>query len=185
MDMLKSVSENVLDIEGSLRAEMKARLMTGKDINSQAIREAAMIAQTTGDYSKLSEELTKQVGSAEEFGKLGPMQQKAYADAFGMTTDGITEMLTKQQQHNEEVSTFGETGAKAYNKIKEGAMGFGSAMMSALPILAQSVGLMKNLGVGTDKLGGLFKSKKPAAPEVPGGGEKGGGMMKGMTDAIS
>jgi hypothetical protein len=51
MELLQSVSDNMLNIEGSLRSEMKARLMTGKDINAQAVREAAMIAQTTGDYS--------------------------------------------------------------------------------------------------------------------------------------
>ena len=185
MELLQSVSDNMLNIEGSLRSEMKARLMTGKDINAQAVREAAMIAQTTGDYSKLSEELSKQVGSAEEFGKMGPMQQKAYADAFGMTTEQMTEMLTKQEQINK----YGESGAKwmdmtttalgtAATGAKEFGVQHGAAVLQA--------GIMNKLaGKG---FGFSLKNLKPGggapAPEAPKMDAKSGEGMGGMTKAI-
>jgi hypothetical protein len=184
MDLMNSVSENMLDIESSLKAEMKARAF-GMDVNTAAMREAALAYQQTGDATALSKALEEQIGTAEEFGKMGPMQQRIYADSLGMTAEEITQMLTKQEALANQIEILGEDGANAYNKIKEGARGFGSAMMGVLPVLAQSVGLMKGLGVKTEIFGGIGKKGGAAPTPAPGGGEKSGGMMKGMTDAIS
>ena len=55
---------------------------------------------------------------------------------------------------------------------------------AAIPMLASSTNLLKNVGVDTSKIGGIFGKKGGAAPapEMPKGDSKG---MKGMTDAIS
>lgn len=192
MELLQSVSENVLNIEGSLRAEMKARLLTGKEINGQAVRNAAMIAQTTGDYSQLSKEIANQVGSLEDFNQLGPMGQKAYADAFGMNIDQMTEMLVKEKELSDIRSEFPNlTEAEVQAKIKSREEtqktlalvgGVGTTMYtSVLPALAQSAVL---LGNWKNSFGGIGKSLKNMAGKIGGlfGGKGGGNVLSKAGD---
>jgi hypothetical protein len=180
---MNSVSDNMLDIESSLRAEMKARAF-GLDINTAAIRDAAAAFQYgTGTAADLAASITDQVGSAEEFGNMAPGIQKIYADSVGMTTQELTDLLVKQEGLNKMTDTFGEEGAAALNKVKEAASGFGSAFAAALPFLAQGLSSLKAMGVPTEKISGIFGKKSPvatpaAAPSAGGAGKAGGGVGK-------
>jgi hypothetical protein len=154
MDLMNSVSENMLDIESSLKAEMKARAF-GMDVNTAAMREAALAYQMTGDATALTKALEEQIGTAEEFGKMGPMQQRIYADSLGMTSEQITEMLTKQEALSHQTEKYGETGAAAIAKVTAFASSIGTGFAASMPLLAQTTGFMKNIGID---MGGMVKS---------------------------
>ena len=154
MDLMNSVSENMLDIESSLKAEMKARAF-GMDVNTAAMREAALAYQMTGDATALTKALEEQIGTAEEFGKMGPMQQRIYADSLGMTSEQITEMLTKQEALSHQTEMYGENGAAAIAKVTAAASSIGSGFAAAIPLLASTSVFMKNIGID---VGGMAKS---------------------------
>jgi hypothetical protein len=199
MDLMNSVSENMLDVESSLRAEMKARVF-GMDVNTAAMREAALAFQMTGDATALSKALQEQIGTAEEFGEMGPMQQRIYADALGMTSEQITDMLIKEEALQKQVATYGKEGAERITKLTSLASSIGTGFAASMPLLAQTTGFMKNIGIdaakalgpvkklamaGLSKLGmggGGAAGGSSKSPEMPKGDSKG---MKGMTDAIS
>jgi len=93
---VKDIGMGMLDIETSLEKEMEARAILGRDINLDKAREAAL----SGDVATLQDELLTQAGSLEQFAKSGPLKQKALADAMGMTTEEMTDMLVKAEEMN-------------------------------------------------------------------------------------
>jgi hypothetical protein len=108
MKQLEDISNNVLSVEQSMRAEAKARAFIGRDINANGVRQAALALQTaTTEEGRnaamldMSRILEQQVGSAKDFNNMSIMQRKLFAEAYGMSVDGITEMLTKQEKFNE------------------------------------------------------------------------------------
>jgi hypothetical protein len=155
MDLMNSVSENMLDIESSLKAEMKARAF-GMDINTSAIREAAAAMKYGhGTAADLAQAITDQVGSAEEFGKMAPGMQDIYAKSVGMTTQELTDMLVKQEALSHQTEKYGETGAAAIAKVTAFASSIGTGFAASMPLLAQTTGFMKNIGID---MGGMVKS---------------------------
>jgi hypothetical protein len=85
--------ESLLNFESSIESELKAELITGKQLNLEKARAAAL----TGDQVTLAEELNSQVGSLEEFQQMNVIQQKAIAEAVGLTSDELADQLRKQQ----------------------------------------------------------------------------------------
>lgn len=86
---VQDIGDGMLDIEQSLEKEMEARALTGKDLNLDAARMLAL----NGDIAGLQDELLKQAGGLGEFQKMNRLQQKAMADAMGMSVDEMTTML--------------------------------------------------------------------------------------------
>jgi hypothetical protein len=155
MDLMNSVSANMLDIETSLKAEMKARAF-GMDINTSAIRDAAAAMQYgTGTATDLAAAIQDQVGSTEDFGKMAPGMQKIYADSVGMTTQELTDMLIKEEAMQKQVATYGKEGAESMAKLTSLASSIGTGFAASIPLLAQTTGFMKNIGID---MGGMVKS---------------------------
>jgi hypothetical protein len=157
MELMNSVSGNMLDIESSIRAEMKARAF-GMDINTSAIREAAAAFQYgNGTAADLAKTITDQVGSAEEFGKMAPGVQKIYADSVGMTTEQLTELLAKEQTLSQEKQTQNSLVSEAASKAKQYGSATFAAFSASMPLLAQTTGFMKNIGIDAGKALGPVK----------------------------
>lgn len=97
LEQINAIGEASLDIESSLANEMEARVLTGRNINLDAMRQA----QLMGDQSKVMEELVKNAGTYSEFKAMDSIQQKALAKAMGMTTDEMTTMLQKAELQNQ------------------------------------------------------------------------------------
>lgn len=91
---LESTQNSLLDFESSIAAEMEAELLTGKQLNLEGARAAAL----AGDQAKLAAELRKEVGTAAEFGKMNVIQQEAMAKAFGMSREDMAGMLIEQEK---------------------------------------------------------------------------------------
>jgi hypothetical protein len=96
---LESSANSLLDFENSISAELEAELLTGKQLNLETARMAAL----RGDDAVLAEELAKNLGTAEEFASMGRLQQEKLAAAFGMSKDEAAQMLMNQ----EALSKFG------------------------------------------------------------------------------
>ena len=83
----------MLSFESSIEAELEAELLTGKQLNLERARGAAL----AGDQVALAEELGKNIGSHGDFMKMNVLQQDALAKAMGMSTDSMADMLFKQE----------------------------------------------------------------------------------------
>jgi hypothetical protein len=89
-------AQNLLNMESSLQAEMKARMLTGVNINNDEIRRA----QLMGDQAKVLELQAKQMNEIGDVSKMLPHEQKAIADAMGMSVDQMLKMNEQQQMLN-------------------------------------------------------------------------------------
>ena len=126
MKQLEDISNNVLNIEQSMRAEAKARAFIGRDINANGVRQAALALQTARTQDErnaamldMSRILEEQVGSADDFNNMSIMQRKLFAEAYGISVDGITEMLNKQEKFNE-LQAKGMSDEEVLAKLKRG-----------------------------------------------------------------
>jgi hypothetical protein len=94
LDQVAKSGESLLNFESSIENELKAELITGKKINLERARAAALI----GDQVALAEELAANVGSSAEFAQMNVIQQKSLAEAVGMTSDELAETLRKREE---------------------------------------------------------------------------------------
>ena len=95
-EQLKSTSQNLLDFESSISNELEAELLTGRQLNLERARSAAL----RGDDVALAKELATQVGTVAQFEKLNVIQRESLAKAFGMSADQMGDMLIKQEMMN-------------------------------------------------------------------------------------
>jgi len=91
----EDIASSLLNIEDSLSAEMEAELLTGKELNLEKAREAAL----NGDIDTLQAEIAKNAGSIEEFNNLSVISQEAYAKALGMSRQDLSKMLKDQKSN--------------------------------------------------------------------------------------
>jgi phage-related protein len=100
MSKVEAIASGMLDLESSLAAEMEAELLTGKELNLEKAREAAL----NNDNATLMEEIKNQFGSIEEFQDMNRVQQEAFGKAVGLSRDGLAEMLVTSKE-NEATNT--------------------------------------------------------------------------------
>jgi hypothetical protein len=109
-DMEKTQS-SLLDFESSISSELEAELLTGKELNLERARAAAL----TGDTAKLAAEMSKEIGTSAEFGKMNFLAQEALAKSFGMSREELAGMLESQ----ETLSKIQKAGFKDMNQAQE------------------------------------------------------------------
>jgi len=80
MGGLESIAGNLLNFEESIASELEAELLTGRQLNLDNARLAAL----KGDMTTLAEELNAQNIDATTFGEMNVLQQEAVAKAMGM-----------------------------------------------------------------------------------------------------
>lgn len=93
LDDVKAVSSAILDFESSIASELEAELLTGKELNLEKARLAAL----NGDIIGLEKEIASQLGTFTEFSKMSVIQQEALAKSFGLSSDKLADMLFNQQ----------------------------------------------------------------------------------------
>ena len=91
---LEGVQGSLLEFESSIAAEMEAELLTGRQLNLENARAAAL----AGDQAALAAEIRKEVGTAAEFGEMNVIQQEALVKAFGMSREDMAGMLVEQEK---------------------------------------------------------------------------------------
>jgi len=117
---LEGVQNSLLDFEQSIAAEMEAELMTGKQLNLEGARAAAL----RGDQAALAAEMRKEIGTIAEFEGMNVLQREALAKAFGVNVEQMTKMLEQQkileQLQGSQFKSQSEA-QKAYNaRVQEG-----------------------------------------------------------------
>jgi len=95
MGKIEDIAGSLLNFEDSIAAEMEAELLTGKQLNLEKAREAAL----RGDTAALQDEIISQLGSIEEFNKMNVIQQDAFAKSIGLSRGELAGMLDAQQKN--------------------------------------------------------------------------------------
>jgi hypothetical protein len=191
MELMNKVADGMLDIESSMRANMKARQF-GIGIETDKIREAAMAMQYgTGSAEELAAAIQEQVGSSEEFGKLGDRQKQIYADQIGMSKEELATMLVKsetmqklrnenQGMSDEQIQAMQKEN-EAWEAKKTAAASYGSSILTAvIPPLLQYLAMYPAMkAMGSVGAGGDDKASPKPKRGRPAGKTKGtGGLME-------
>ena len=96
LEQVDKTADSLLNFESSIENELKAELITGKQLNLERARAAAL----TGDQVTLMQEVASQAGSLAEFQDMNVIAQRSLAEAFGMSSDEMADMLMKQEAIN-------------------------------------------------------------------------------------
>jgi hypothetical protein len=96
LEEVDKIGESLLNWESSIENELKAELITGKQLNLERARAAAL----TGDQATLMQEVSSQMGSLEDFQNMNIIAQKSLAEAFGLSRDEVSKMLLEQEKVN-------------------------------------------------------------------------------------
>jgi|LakMenEpi03Aug12_release.lakeMendotaPanAssembly.Ray.scaffolds.fasta_scaffold06460_12 hypothetical protein len=105
LNNLNGIASSLLDFETSIGAELEAELLTGKQLNLEKARAAAL----TGDQNTLMREIANAAGSLNEFENMNVLARQSLAQSLGLNVDQMSEMLLKQEAINQ----LGAEGEKA------------------------------------------------------------------------
>lgn len=145
-----AAAEKTLDIESSLKAEAKARVLTGVNINNNAIR----AAQIAGDYGKVLSLQREQLAEIDNFNEMAPYQQKAIADAMGMTVDQVV----KQKEQMELARKAGIDLETATLDQLKNAQGLNDIERDKLIKQHEQMSAQEKLSAMQEKIGDLINS---------------------------
>jgi hypothetical protein len=93
LEQTKSQGEALLNFESSIENELKAELLTGKAINLERARAAALM----GDQVTVAKELANQGMTLEKFQNMNVLAQQAFAAAIGLSADALANQLRQQK----------------------------------------------------------------------------------------
>ena len=93
---LEGISSSLLSFQSSIEDELSAELLTGKQLNLEGARYAALM----NDQATLAEELAKNIGSAADFQAMNNIEQQAYAKAVGMSREQLANTLIQREALN-------------------------------------------------------------------------------------
>ena len=96
LEASSNAADKLLNMESSLQAEMKARMLTGVNINNDEIRRA----QLAGKHGEALRLQAKQMSEIGDVSKKLPHEQRAIAEAMGMSVDEMLKMNEQQQMLN-------------------------------------------------------------------------------------
>jgi hypothetical protein len=96
LSKVENISQGLLNFEQSISAELEAELLTGRDLNLETARRAAL----NGDLETVAKEINKQVGSSADFSRMNVIQQEALAKALGTSRGELADMLVQQESLN-------------------------------------------------------------------------------------
>jgi hypothetical protein len=113
LDKVEQIASSLLDFENSISAEIEAELLTGKQLNLERARLAAL----NGDIATVAEEIAKQVGTAAEFTEMNVIQQEALAKSVGLTRDDLAKSLMEREAMAKLSDQEGKTAQERFNNL--------------------------------------------------------------------
>jgi len=112
---VSDISGKLLNFEDSISAELEAELLTGKQINLETARLAAL----NGDMATVAEEIKNQIGGSAEFTKMNRIQQEAFANAVGMSREELANSLVEQEALQNVGVKTAEEAKKKYDLLRQ------------------------------------------------------------------
>jgi hypothetical protein len=112
---VSDISGKLLNFEDSISAELEAELLTGKAINLETARLAAL----NGDMATVAEEIKNQIGGSAEFTKMNRIQQEAFANAVGMSREELANSLVEQEALQNVGVKTAEEAKKKYDLLRQ------------------------------------------------------------------
>lgn len=194
LEDVANAGKALLDFESSIEAELQAELLLGRNINLERARAAAL----AGDQVTLAQELQKQAGNFEEFTAMNVIQQEALAQAMGMQSDQLADILFQQEIQGKTAKELRAAGkeelaqrleaqslADKFNATVEKLKGIfadvGTAFMPVLQVLGAALSIV---GAIVGLLGDLISLFGKGDTSFSGfvGGIKGAGAALGIAD---
>lgn len=114
LDKVDDIAGSILNFEESIESELSAELLTGRQLNLEKAREAAL----NNDLATLSDEIAKNVGNAADFAKMNRIQQDAIAKSVGMSREELASTLTNQEALKNISASSIEDAQEQYNLAK-------------------------------------------------------------------
>lgn len=157
LSAVENIASGMLEFEQSIANELQAELLTGKELNLEKARQAAL----DNDLATLAEEIAKNTGSAAEFGAMNRLQQDAIAKSVGMSREDLAKTLYVQEQLKGATGEQAEEQAALINKRIE-EVGLAQAQKElakdGVEGLRQQVGMADKMSATMDKLNDIFIS---------------------------
>jgi DNA-binding XRE family transcriptional regulator len=94
LSKVEAIAGSILQFESSIEDELSAELLIGKELNLDRARFAAL----NNDVATVAKEISSQIGTAAEFGKMNRIEQEALAKAVGMNREELAQTLYVQEQ---------------------------------------------------------------------------------------
>ena len=167
MKTVAAAGKQLLNFEQSISNEMNAELLTGRQLNLERARAAALM----GNQEELAKELAANMGDFTSFTKLNVIQAEALAAAMGMTADQVADQLFTMETMGktaEELRAIGKDEladrleAKsaqdqmnaAMEQLKQTFVGLGTALLPIVNIIGLVAGILQGLiGLLQDAIG--------------------------------
>jgi hypothetical protein len=92
----EGIADKLLDFENSIANELEAELLTGKEINLEGARQAAL----NNDIAGLTKEIGENQAIIGAFSSGNRIQQDAIAKSLGMSKDQVANMIFLQQKQS-------------------------------------------------------------------------------------
>jgi hypothetical protein len=115
LETIDKIGESLLNWESSIENELEAELITGRKINVEKARYAAL----TGDQLTLTKEIADQVGNLADFQNMNVIAQGSLAKAFGLSRDEMAQMLQQQEVFNKLGDVSGKSAAEQLKIARE------------------------------------------------------------------
>jgi len=93
LETVKKQGESLLNFESSIQSELEAELLTGRALNLEKARAAAL----SGDQVTVMKELNSQNIDFNKFSNMNVLAQQSLAQALGLSADELSDQLFKQQ----------------------------------------------------------------------------------------
>jgi len=141
---VENSANGLLNFEESIEKELTAELLTGKQLNLEKARQAAL----NNDLVTVAEEIKNQVGSAAEFALMNRIQQEAISAAVGLTREQLSGALNVQNQQKEISKEALSSEEAAYNALvaKHGEQGaIGVMMQQQLAVQTQQASIQEKI----------------------------------------
>jgi myosin heavy subunit len=118
LEQLENIQQGLLNFEESISAELEAELLTGKEINLETARLAAL----NGDIAGMAAAINGELGGSAEFNKMNVLQQEAMAKAVGMTREELAKSLIEQEALQSVGAKTTEEAKKKYDDLRSSGL---------------------------------------------------------------
>jgi hypothetical protein len=151
LDKMDAAASSLLNFEQSIQDELEAELLTGKQINLEKAREAALNNDQVGFMNAIAE----QTGNIADYNKMNRLQQEAMAKAFGFTRTELAGMLQEQEVYNKLGDISGKTAEEQLAIARERGLSEEDSLVKSLQQQAQTEKLEKTFQGLKETIAGL------------------------------